>query len=415
MTAHRLRDLSDSSFNPFMDEDIAFGSIEDPWPIMADLRRRSPVMPGEYRTFFGAQADPALAHLPHYTVWDYEHADEVLSDPLLYSSAGAHRINVEPAFGRILVVMDPPEHTRYRRFLQAAFTPRRVRDWMETVIRPLIHELIDAFADKGSAELVEQFTLRYPFEAVYRLLDLPKADVDLFLKLAVTQTFAITPYAREAKEAGQNLAVYLQDLLTERRAKPGDDLVSQLVSIEVDGEKLEDEIIVAFLRHVLNASADTSYRTSGSLLVAMLSQPELYAKLSADHTQVPIAIEEALRWEGPVLNNFRTLTRDHTLGGVAMEAGAVVHVIQGSANRDETRFEHPDRFDLHRSRKNRHLGFGGGPHQCVGVHLARAQIREAIVALIERLPNLRADPAAPPPVIRGFMFRKPPELRVVFD
>ena len=415
MTAHRLSDLRDSSFNPFMDEDLAFGTIEDPWPIMAELRRRSPVMPGEYRMFFGADSDPALGHLPHYTVWNYDAADRVLADPLLFSSAIAHKINVEPAFGRILVVMDPPEHTRYRRFLQAAFTPRRVRDWTDTVIRPLIHELIDAFANDGSAELVEQFTLRYPFEAVYRLLDLPREDVELFLKLAVTQTFAITPYAREAREAGENLAVYLQGLVTERRAKPGDDLVSQLVQIEVDGARLEDEIIVAFLRHILNASADTSYRTTGSLLVAMLRQPELLRELAADPTLVPLAIEETLRWEGPVLNNFRTLTRDHVLDGVAMEAGAVVHVIQGSANRDETRFADPDRFDLHRSRKYRHLGFGGGPHQCVGMHLARAQIREAIVALIERLPGLRADPAAPPPAIRGFMFRKPPALRVVFN
>jgi cytochrome P450 len=411
----RLRDLADQSFNPFMDEGLAFGETEDPWPLMADQRASTPVAKGEYRTFFGGGQDPALAHLPHYTAWTYAAADAIFSDPALYSSAIAHKINVEPAFGRILVVMDPPEHTRYRRFLQAVFSPRRVREWTDGVIRPLVHALIDGFAANSEAELVARFTQRYPFDAVYRLLDLPADDLALFHKLAVTQTFAITPYAAQAREAGGHLADYFQGLIDARRQSPGDDLISQLVLTEVDGERLEDEIVVSFLRHILNASADTSYRTTGSLLVALLRDPALLAEITADRALVPLAIEEALRWEGPVLNNFRTATRDHVLGGVAIEAGAVVHVIQGSANRDETCFEHPDRFDIRRSRRTSHLGFGGGPHQCVGMSLARAQIREAVNALLDRLPGLHADPAALPPTIRGYMFRKPPELRVRFN
>ena len=414
MTAHRLRDLSDAVFDPFIDEGMAFGTTADPWPIMAKMRAREPIAKGEYRTFFGGGADPALAHMPHYTVWTYDLADAVLSDPVLYSSAIAHKINVEPAFGRILVVMDPPEHGRYRRFLQAVFGPRNVKRWIEDVIKPLVHDLIDGFADEGEAELVARFTRRYPFDAVYRLLDLPRDDLALFHKLAVTQTFAITPFAAEAKEAGENLADYLTGLMEERRRAPGEDLISQLVRTEIDGERLEDEIVVGFLRHILNASADTSYRTTGSLLVALLREPALLAEIAADRALVPLAIEEALRWEGPVLNNFRTATRDHVLGGVEVEAGSVVHVIQGSANRDESRFEHPDRFDIHRSRRTRHLGFGGGPHQCVGMQLARAQIREAVNALLDRLPRLRADPAAEPAAIRGYMFRKPSELMVRF-
>src|SRR5258708_32793999 len=120
---------------------------------------------GEYRTFFGGAPDPTLAHLKHYTAFGYDEIDAVLSDPVLFNSTGAHHLNAEKAFGRILVVMDPPDHTRYRKFLQAAFAPKPVRQGTETLIRPVIHRLIDQCAGRGSAELVEAFTYRYPFDA----------------------------------------------------------------------------------------------------------------------------------------------------------------------------------------------------------------------------------------------------------
>jgi cytochrome P450 len=339
----------------------------------------------------------------------------VLSNASSFSSAIAHRIAVEPAFGRILVVMDPPEHTRLRQFLQQVFSVRRVREWTETVIRPTIHRLIDQFAEAGQAELVEQFTRKYPFEAIYTLLGLPRADLDLFHKLAVTQTFALSEYVAEATEAGSNLAEYLQNLLAERRVCPGEDLVSLLAQTEIDGERLDDEIVVGFLRHILNAAADTSYRTTGSLLVALLGAPALLESIRQDRALIPLAVEEALRWEGPVVSNFRTLTKDVVMGDVRMEGGAIVHAVQGSANRDATRFADPDKFDIHRSRRYRHLGFGGGPHTCLGMQLARAQIREAVAALLDRLPGLRTDPSAPLAVIKGFQFRRPHEVRVVFS
>jgi cytochrome P450 len=410
-----LKDLTNRAFNPYIDEDLAFGSVADPWPTMAKLREKSPVSQGEYRTYFGADPDPSLAHFKHYTVWSYDEVGAVLADPTAFSSAIAHRIAVEPAFGRILVVMDPPEHTRLRVFLQHVFSVRRVKEWTETVIRPAINRLIDQFAPVGRAELVEQFTRRYPFDAVYTLLGLPDADLELFHKLAVTQTFALSEYVAEATEAGSNLAEYLYDLLAERRASPGDDLVSLLAQTEINGERLEDEIVVGFLRHILNAAADTSYRTTGSLLVALLSDPPLLDSIRQDRTLIPLAVEEALRWEGPVVSNFRTLTKDVVMKDVRMEGGAIVHAVQGSANRDAAHFADPDRFDIHRSRRYRHLGFGGGPHTCLGMQLARAQIREAVGALLDRLPGLRADPAAPLAVIKGFQFRRPHELKVVFS
>ena len=410
-----LKDLANPAFDPHIADDVAFGAIENPWPVIADFRRKSPVCEGEYRTFFGGGGDPTLADMKHYTVWGYDEVDAVLSDAGLFSSAIAHKRNAEKAFGRILVVMDPPDHTRYRKFLQSTFSPKPVRQWTENLIRPVIHELIDAFVDTGSAELVGQFTYRYPFEAVFRLLDLPASDVDLFHKLAVVQTLSIANFVTEGTEAGNNLAAYFRCLIRQRTDAPGDDMVSQLIATEIDGERLDEEILVAFLRHILNAAGDTTYRTTGSLLTALLTQPGLIDALREDRDLIPLAIEEVLRWEGPVLSNFRTLTRDFELGGVKMEGGSVIHAVQGSANRDETKFADPNRFDIHRSRRYRHFGFGGGIHLCVGTHLARLQLKEAINALLDRLPNLRLDPHTPPPRIKGFNFRTPDQLRVVFD
>jgi cytochrome P450 len=410
----QLHDISNQKFNPFFAEEIAFGTIVDPWPIMAQQRRAAAVSAGAYGDLFGAPADPAVGNRPVFTAWTYGAVREVLGTPDLFSSAVIHKIGVEKAFGRILVVMDPPEHTRYRLFLQKAFSPRVVKEWSDWLIRPVIDELIDNFEEAGSAELVSQFTRRFPFEIVFRLLNLPKSDIDLFHKLAVTQTFVTTPYVNEAREAGERLAQYLHELVRERRALPGEDLISQLVKTEYDGASLTDEILVAFMRHILNASADTSFRTTGCLLVALLRDPDLLTALRVDPSRVPPAIEEALRWEGPVLANFRTLTRDHEMAGLAMPSGSVVYVAQGSANHDERQFEDPERFNPARPNLGRHLGFGSGPHVCVGMHLARLQIREAVTRLLERLPGLRVDPAYPPPFIRGFLFRNPPELRVLF-
>jgi cytochrome P450 len=410
----RLSDLSNPAFDPFLSDEHVFGSIADPWREAAKYRRRSPVSRGSYGAAFGAPADPAAAGRPQYTAWTYDAVRVVLDDPVTFSSSVIHRLGVEKAFGRILIVMEPDEHARWRPFLQAVFSPATVKEWTGSVIRPLVHELIDDFASDGRAELVERFTRRFPFELIYRLLDLPRADIDLFQKLAVTQTFAITPFVEEATEAGGHLADYFRCLVAERNTADGHDLISQLIRTRVAGEALDLEVLIAFLRHILNAAADTSYRTTGCLLVALLSDPAAMRDVRANPSLIPLAIEEALRWEGPVASNFRTVTRDCHLAGVPLEAGAVIYVAQGSANRDEKYFVDSDRFDLHRSRTVRHLGFGSGPHTCVGMQLARVQIREAVKALLGRLPGLRLDPQAPPPVIRGFNFRAPPRLQVVF-
>jgi cytochrome P450 len=151
------------------------------------------------------------------------------------------------------------------------------------------------------------------------------------------------------------------------------------------------------------------------LLLGLLRNPDQLGAVRLDRTLVPRAIEEALRWDGPVLMQSRMAAREVTLGGVEIPAGAFIDVVAGSANRDPGRFADPDRFDIFRASTHRHFAFAYGPHVCIGQHLARVEMTRALNAILDRLPNLRLDPAAPAPVINGIMMRVPHSIPVVFD
>jgi cytochrome P450 len=203
-------------------------------------------------------------------------------------------------------------------------------------------------------------------------------------------------------------------VLAERRREPREDLLSVLAHAELDGTRLSDEEIFAFLCLLAPAGAETTYRSSSNLLFGLLSHPEQLDAVRRDRALLPQAIEEALRWEPPLLGIMRTTTRPVELGGVLLPEGAVVNVNVGAANRDETRWERPDEFDIFREPKQ-HMAFAFGAHRCLGMHLARAETTVLLDALFERLPNLRLDPDAEDVHITGLVFRAPLALPVVFD
>ena len=198
-----------------------------------------------------------------------------------------------------------------------------------------------------------------------------------------------------------------------RRREPRDDLISTLARAEIDGERLSDDEIYSFLRLLLPAGVETTYRSTGNLLFGLLSNPEQLEAVRADRSLIPQAIEEAIRWDAPLLIITRVATRDTELAGVRIPAGSSVMPMLGSANRDETRWDDPDRFDIFREAKP-HIGFGHGTHVCLGMHLARLEMRVALELLFDRLPNLRLDPAGDDPHIRGQVFRSPTSLPVLF-
>jgi cytochrome P450 len=187
-----------------------------------------------------------------------------------------------------------------------------------------------------------------------------------------------------------------------------------LVQAELDGQRLTDDEIIAFLRLLLPAGAETTYRSSSNLLFGLLCHPEQLEGVRRDRALIPQAIEEGLRWECPLLSIMRTATGDTEVEGVAIPAGAAVSVHLGAANRDPARWTDPDRFDVFRLPRP-HIAFALGPHVCLGMHLARMETRVALETLFDRLPGLRLDPAADDVHISGLVFRSPQALPVVFD
>jgi cytochrome P450 len=314
--------------------------------------------------------------------------------------------------GRTILEMDPPEHLRHRALVARAFRARVLEQWSDTIIGGCVAELIDAFAGDGQADLVRQLTFPFPVRVIARVLGLPDADWPRFLRLS-TELIAVMRNYDRAVAASRQLRGYFADIIAERRRHPREDLVSQLILAEVDGHRLGDEEIYPFLLLLLPAGAETTYRSSSNLLFGLLSHPDQLAAVQADRGLVPQAIEEGLRWETPLLTVARVATEDVSLGGVRIPAGGFVAVSLGAANRDPERHRDPDEFDIFRAGQQ-HLSFGDGAHRCLGMHLARLETTVLLNAVLDRLPDLRLDPAAEDQHIHGMIFRSPPELRVRF-
>jgi cytochrome P450 len=212
-------------------------------------------------------------------------------------------------------------------------------------------------------------------------------------------------------EASRLLAEYLTPIVQERRRNPADDLISELAAATVDGERLTDDEIVSYLRLLLPAGSETTYCSIGSLLLALLTNTDQLDDVRADRSLVPRAIEELLRWEPAVPFIPRLVVRDTAIAGVEIPGGAVVTVCLGVGNRDETYFDDPDRYDVHRPERP-HLSFSSGPHMCLGMHLARIEMGIVLNAILDRLPDLELAPGPPgsataDPHIHGVGFRKP--------
>lgn len=410
----RLVDLEDRSFDPFVVEKLLHGDADDPYPLLHALHAKGTVRKGSYRDLFTDVPDVQMAGLDHYLVFGYDTVLKVLTDPETFTNREAFMHSLGRSFGRTVTVMDPPEHPRFRKIFQKAFLPQIVAKWGETVVDPVVDRLMEKFIHRGEADLVEEFTHHYPFQVIYRQLELDDEQAPVFHKLAIAQLLSSIG-APQGEESTEKLGAFFQRLLDQRRVDPGDDLVSHLATVEADGERLPDEVLISFLRQLMNAGGDTTYRGTSALFTGLLTHPEQLAAVTADRGLVSQAIDEALRWEGPVSATFRHVARDTVLDGVALPKGAILNVVLGSANRDPARFENPDRFDIFRDRKVRHLAFASGPHVCIGQHLARVEMTRALNAVLDRLPNLRLDPDKPAPDIRGHILRVPDHIHVKFD
>ncbi len=344
------------------------------------------------------------------TRWDdVEHA---LRDPQTFSSA-SNLEHMAPYMGELILGMDGNEHREYRSLVAPAFRASRLAHWEDAVIRPSIEMYVDEIAPLGRAELVSDITRRFPARVICAIVGVPVEDSAQFQEWSeLINGGPMHPKAGMA--ASRAMREYLEPLVEARRAEPRADLLSDLVHAEVDGEHLTDERLYGFLRLLLPAGAETTYRAMGNALTALLLHPDVMERVVADRDLVPALIEETLRWETPVAQVSRVATTDTDVAGCPIPAGGAVAVIVGSADREATRYDDGERFDIDRSVQT-HLAFGTGPHQCLGMHLARLELRVGLDVVLERLPNLRLDPAASPPVIEGLAFRGPTSLPVLFD
>jgi cytochrome P450 len=369
----------------------------DPYPLFAMLRREHPV----YRvTQFRRDT---------YMVTRYDDVAAVLRDNETFSSRA--NAQLQPVMGRTIIEMDGKEHQKHRSIVQYAFHFKSIAP-LEQSMADTVHEIIDRFAADGRADLVQQLSEPFPIRVIARIAGVPIEDFDAFKRHAL-DIIGYTKDPARGIAASHAVKEFLLPLIAERRARPGDDVLSRLCTGEVDGQRLSDEEIVSFMRLLLPAGAETTFRLIGSTLFALLHHPEALAEVLANRSLLPAALEETLRWETPVLFVGRETTRDVTVAGVEIPAGAAVSPVIGSANRDETHYPDPDRWDLHRGADD-HLSFGGGRHFCLGYHLAKLEARIALDAALDRLRTLRLDPERPAQIL-GLAFRSPRSLHVRFD
>jgi cytochrome P450 len=375
----------------------------DIYGFWAGCRRDSPVL----------EVDGDTMGRPTWMVTRYDDVEAVLRDPDRFSS----RINNEtmgPVMGTLILGMDGEEHRRYRSLVSQAFRPSALARWDEELILPTIGKLLDAIAPLGRADLVSDVTSRYPVQVIAGVLGVPVDDYEKFQQWALDISQGPQDYG-VSMPASREMRAYLEPIVADRRANPRDDLISDIVTAEIDGQRLSDEHVYGFLRLLLPAGAETTFRVMGSTLLAMLTHPEVLERALADQSVIDGVIEEVLRWETSVTMVNREAMDAIELGGVTVPKGASVIACTGSANHDESRYSDSESFEPDRENPKPHIAFGTGRHQCLGMHLARLELRAGIGAVISRLPNLRLDPEAAPVKVEGIPFRSPPNLPVLFD
>jgi cytochrome P450 len=398
-----------TSFDPFeLPDTIQLGSVDDPYPLLSAARRKGPV---QLEWPLADDAGAALDGDPWMSVLGHDEVVAVLRDHETYSSTILAEI-MGPALDHTMIAMDEPEHRVQRALVAPAFRPRLLARWEHELIGRVLDELIDAFAPLGRADLVRRLTFAFPVRVIARILGLPERDSQQFQRWSLELISMIVDWDRGIA-ATNALRAYFAERVAERRQQPRDDLISELVETEVDGQRLTDDEIFAFLIMLLPAGIETTYRSLGNLLFALLTHPDQLDEVAQKPELRSAAIEEGLRWETPLVLIPRQCVRDTQLGGIDIPAGRGLNVFLGSANRDERHYTEPERFDIHRTPAP-HLSFGSGPHMCLGMHLARMETRLALDAILQRLHDLHLDSQAPRPRIIGSLFRSPDSLPVRF-
>ncbi len=359
------------------DVDLARAPVPDLHARLAAARQEGPVV------------GVCFHDRPAWLTTTHAETRTALADEARFPSASIQ----EPLVGKTMQSMVGAEHRRNRALIASAFTPRSIDAQERALLEPLAHELIDGLAATPRFDLVERFAHRYPALVITRLLGIPVHDEALFLRWGL-DLFLFPWNPEKARRAWSAFRDYLAPIVRERRARPGPDLLSGLLRAELGGERLTDDEIFSFLGILYPAGADTAYKAISSMMAIVLRERDLFERAASDVALRASIADETLRWEAPVALLPRRCDRDTRLGGQPIAKGDTLLIGITAANRDPAVFDAPDRFDPGRPRLERSLVFGHGPHFCLGAQLARAELRVALGALVERFPALRLeDPA----------------------
>jgi cytochrome P450 len=361
------------------------GFLDDPYPWYAALRAHDPLHALEGGGVFVSRYDDAVAvyRCAHASSDKKAEFKPKLGDSPLYEH---HTTS--------LVFNDPPLHVRVRRILMGAVNQKAIAR-MEPNVARLVERLLAEMADQGTVDFIDDFAAQIPIEVIGNLLDIPRGDRGPLRGWSVAILSGLEPQLTPAMFETGNRAVtefidFLKALIAERRKHPGDydaDVLTRLIQGEKDGEALTETELYHQCIFLLNAGHETTTNLIGNGLWALLNNPGEMARLRADPGLVPSAVEEMLRYDGPIQLNNRRLTAPLELSGGTLPAGTLITIGIGAANRDPSQFAEPERFDVAR-KPNRHVAFGHGDHVCVGMNVARMEGRIALGRLLERFSRI---------------------------
>jgi cytochrome P450 len=380
----------------------------DPYPYFEYMRKTAPVWRGTITD--QSMLPPELVPAEEWTLFDFSSVFSAFRDDEVFGSE-QYNNTIGLVLGPTILGMHGQQHHDHRSLVSKAFRQSTLERWEPAVIDPICEGLVDGIKDDGAADLIASVTLEFPTRVTAALLGLPEEDLDLFRRLSF-DLISIYVDIEAGLRASVELESYFGGQVDQRRRNMTNDIIGDLVGAEIDGEKLTDEAIISFLRLLLPAGLETTFRSSSNLLYLLLTHPDQLAAVQADRELIPAAIEEALRYETPLVAVPRTTTRDVEINGIPIREGAQVNLCMGSANRDETRWPEPNTFDVRRPRRA-HVAFAGGIHSCLGMHLARVETRAMLTTLFDRVTDLQlvADGDAR---IVGMPFRSPKSLPVTF-
>jgi cytochrome P450 len=364
---------------------------DDPFALFAEVRQRGAVHP--------------VTLVDGHDAWLVVRHDEArgaLNDPRfskdMHAALAADAAVVSeglpgPAFARHMLTVDPPDHTRLRRLVSSAFSPRRI-EGLRPRIQMMVDDLLDSIAADGPdsrVDLVSRFAFPLPFTVICELLGVPDADRDALgrgLTGMLVPTSTPEQYA-DAKRSSDATVALLEQLVEAKAGAPGDDLVSALIAARDGHERLDTRELLSTIFQLIVAGHDTTASFIGNSVVALFRHPDQLALLRDDPARLDTALEELLRFDAPVPHStFRYAVEPVGLGGVTIPVGAQVIISLAAANRDEHSFDHPEDLDIGRAGA-RHLAFGHGIHHCLGAPLARLEGRIALGTLLRRFPRLR--------------------------